>query len=71
MWGLKMSLTFFLFLYNFFFQFHPLILDWLRIEFHNIFPFIFHEVNIVLKKCLSIVLILDFTIVYFCYHIVK
>jgi len=61
----------FLFLLIYFFQLYPLILDWLRIEFHNLFHFDFYEVIIVLKKSLGIGLMLGFAITYFCYCIVK
>ena len=49
------SLTFvFLFFFLFFFQFHPLILSWLRIEFHNMFYFSFYKVIIILKKIILV-----------------
>jgi hypothetical protein len=55
----------------YFFQLYLLILDSLRIEFHNLFHFDFYEVIIVLKNSLGIDLMLGFAITYFCYCIVK
>ena len=68
--GLLTCMNFFFFYKFIFVQFHPLILDWLRIEFHNLFCFVFYEVVVFLKS-FSIDLTLGFAIVYFCYHIVK
>jgi len=65
------SLTFFFFFYIYFFQFHHSILDWLKIEFHNLFRSVFYNVTVVLKNSLNIGSALNFAIVYFCYHIVK
>jgi len=59
----SVSLTL-IFLKFFFFLFHHSILSWLRIEFHIFFSF--YEVIIILKKNLSIGLMLDFSIIYFC-----